>query len=99
MTCPHGEPLAGCPDTYPDDEPADPLRLLTDAELEAMTCRAYAGAAAAWTQLRRWRPPAGTPPEDARGARALLANDAASLDDWHDRLRDEMRRRHEDPEA
>jgi len=82
------------------NEPAAPsptmaaaLALLTDAELETMTRRAYYGAAAAWRDLRAWSPVALMTPDDYRTVRAMLAQDAESLDDWNNTLRTEARRR------
>ena len=69
------------------------LALLTDSELAAMTRRAYYGAAAAWRDLRAWSPVALMTPDDYRTVRAMLAQDAESLDDWHNTLRTEARRR------
>lgn len=69
------------------------LALLTNAELDAMARRAYAGAARAWIELNRYTAPRGTPPEDCRAVRAALYDDAVELDAWYDTLRAEQDRR------
>jgi hypothetical protein len=74
------------------------LALLTDAELDAMTRRAYAGAAAAWSELRRYRPAGAVTPDDFRTCRAMLAADAEHLDAWYADLRAERDRRAQDAE-
>lgn len=84
-------PADACPVAHALDP--NPLALLTDAELDAMTRRAYAGAAAAWIAHDRYTAPRGTPAEDCRAVRAILYDDATSLDDWYTTLRAEQRRR------
>lgn len=71
----------------------DPLAVLSDDELAAMTRRAYAGAAAAWRDLNKPLPNGPYSPDDGRTLRMMQHADATSLDDWYETLRAESDRR------
>jgi len=71
------------------------LALLTDAELAAMTRRAYAGAASAWRALQRPLDRAYAP-DEWRTLRMIQLDEANELDEWHAQLAAERQRRRAD---